>query len=563
MEFRRKGTSVGRRLLDQTSRGVTLAELGLFDLARGIARHVGEDDLAGTLIARQTHAKLVDLLLGAGHALLDLNDGRGNLAQTLVGQADNGNVADLLVGTEEVLDLDRVEVLSARDDNVLFAVYKIDKTILVHAGHVARQEPAVVGQDLIGSGGILVVALHDTVALDRQLAYLTLLNRVAVLVQNAGLPTVARNADGTHLVDVLHAQVDTTGADGLGEAVVGIVSLAGEFLLPTLDQGGGHGLCTNVHEPPLGEAVFIHIELAAVDGVQDILGPRHQEPNDGSALLGNSLEDPLGAHAAEQDRLATSHQGTEPVHLGTRMVEGRDAEENIVPSLAVMGLFSLGGSNQGAVVMENCLGEARGARREVNGGVIVVCQLHGRGDGGAVVDHLIVEGCVDGALGLLAYEEEISDTRQLGEDGIHTAGELGPEDEHPRVSQIEAVFDLIGGVAVVHGNHDRACLEHAKIDGKPLQAVHKQDGHLIPSLDTAGEQEVGEAVSADIEIPPGHLAAVAVAFGGLDEIILTPGRIFFGLIGGVDLHQGDLLGVESGVSFQVFGNGHGEPSFYV
>jgi hypothetical protein len=37
--------------------------------------------------------------------------------------------------------------------------------------------------------------------------------------------------------------------------------------------------------------------------------------------------------------------------------------------------------------------------------------------------------------------------------------------------------------------------------------------------------------------------------------------LFFGLVGGVDLHEGNLVGMESCVLFQVFGDGHGETFF--
>ena len=559
----RESGSVGGCFFHQAACGVAFAELGLFNLACGVTRDVGEDELAGALITGEGEAELVDLLLGAGHAVLDLDDGGGDLTQTVVGEADNGYVADLLVGAEEVLDLDGVEVFTAGDDDVLLTVYQVDEAVLVLAGHIARQEPAVVGENLGGGGGVLVVALHDAVTLDSQLAHLALWDGGAVFVQNAGLPSVACDTDGADLVDILHAQVDATGADGLGEAVVGIIRLAGELFLPTLDQGGGDGLGADVHEPPLGEAVFVHIQVSAVNGVQDILRPGNQKPDDGGSFLGDGLEDPLGADAAEEDGLTAGHQGTEPVHFGAGVVEGGDTEEDVVAGLTVVGLLGLGGGHEGAVIVEDGLREACGARGEVDCGVVVVVDLHGGGDGGAVVDHLIVAGGVGGAVSLLAHEEEIGDTRQLGEDGVHPLGELRTEDQHTGVGQIQAVLDLVGGVAVVHGNHDGAGLEDAEVDGEPLQAVHEEDGYLIALFDAAGEEEVGEAVGADVEIPPGHLAAVALTLGGFDEIILTPGGVLFGLIGGVDLHQGDLLGVETGVFFQVFGDGHREPSFCV
>ena len=247
------------------------------------------------------------------------------------------------------------------------------------------------------------------------------------------------------------------------------------------------------------------------------------------------------------------------MHLGAGVVQGRDAEEHVVPGLAVVSLLGAGGGHEGAVIVKDGLGEARRARGEVDGGVVVVTDLHGGGVGGAVVHHLVVEGSVGGALIFFAYEEEIGDARQLGKDGVHTLYELRTKDQHPHVGQIQAVLDLVGGVAVVHGHYDSARLQYAEVHGKPLQAVHEQDGHLVSPLNAAGQEQVGESVGADVKIPPGHLAAVALTLGGLDQIIFPPGRILLGLIGGVDLHQRHLVGVQSGVLFQIFGNGHGKP----
>ena len=106
--------------LHQADAAVLLPQFGLFDLAGGVAGDGGEDDLPGALVPGQVSAELVDLALCAGHALFDLDDGGGDLPQPLVGQADDGHVVDLGVGGQEVLNLHRVQVLAAGDDDVLF-----------------------------------------------------------------------------------------------------------------------------------------------------------------------------------------------------------------------------------------------------------------------------------------------------------------------------------------------------------------------------------------------------------------------------------------------------------
>ena len=88
--------------LHQAHAAVFLPQLGLLDLAGGISRHVGEDDLPGALVPGQIGTVLVDLALGAGHARLHLDDGGGDLPQPVVGQADDGHVVDLGVGGQEL-----------------------------------------------------------------------------------------------------------------------------------------------------------------------------------------------------------------------------------------------------------------------------------------------------------------------------------------------------------------------------------------------------------------------------------------------------------------------------
>ena len=79
---------------DQESGAVLFAELGLLNLAGGISGNFGEDDLAGPLVAGKLSAVVVDFLLRAGEALLELDDRGRDLAQALVGKADDGDIVD-------------------------------------------------------------------------------------------------------------------------------------------------------------------------------------------------------------------------------------------------------------------------------------------------------------------------------------------------------------------------------------------------------------------------------------------------------------------------------------
>ena len=132
---------------DQEGGAVFFTELRFFNLAGGVPGNFRKDDFAGAFVAGKLSAIAVDLLFRAGKAFFDLDDGCGDLAQALVGQADDCDVVDGLEGMEEVFNLDGVDVFTACDDDVLFAVYEILETILVLHSHVAGVEPALVVQD--------------------------------------------------------------------------------------------------------------------------------------------------------------------------------------------------------------------------------------------------------------------------------------------------------------------------------------------------------------------------------------------------------------------------------
>ena len=122
----------------------------------------------------------------------------------------------------------------------------------------------------------------------------------AALVNDSGLPAVAGLTDRAYLVDVLNAKVYAAGADRLGKSVVGVIFVVREFFLPALDKARGNGLCTDVHQSPLIELVFVKIDLAAVDRVENILRPRNEKPNDGAMLVRCGLDDLLGGGALKK-----------------------------------------------------------------------------------------------------------------------------------------------------------------------------------------------------------------------------------------------------------------------
>lgn len=78
--------------LHQAFAAVFLPQRRLFDLAGGIPGHGVEENLLGPLVPGHIQAELIDLRLGAFHAILDLDDGDRNFAQSCVGQTDDGHI---------------------------------------------------------------------------------------------------------------------------------------------------------------------------------------------------------------------------------------------------------------------------------------------------------------------------------------------------------------------------------------------------------------------------------------------------------------------------------------
>ena len=338
----------------------------------------------------------------------------------------------------------------------------------------------------------MVVAHHHAGALHAQLTHAPLGNGLELLVHDLDLPAIAGYADGAHLVDMVHAQVDAARAGGLGQAVVGVVLVVGEIAHPVLDEGGGHRLGADVHQPPLGQLIVLQLQIPPVQGGQDVLAPGHQQPHDGAPLGGDGLEDGLGGVPLQQNRLASGEQRAEPVHFRAGVVQGRDAEKHIVVGGGVVDGLHPGGLGQGVVLEQDGLGEAGGAGGVVDGGLILVVDEHLWGHAGAVGGGpVIVLG--EGRAGV-PHEEEEHLLGDLGHDGLHTADELRAEEQHVHVGQLEAVVDLVGGIAEVQRHRDGPRLQDAEVDGQPLQAVHQQDGHLLPLPDAPAQEHIGHPV---------------------------------------------------------------------
>ena len=297
------------------------------------------------------------------------------------------------------------------------------------------------------ASGVLVVALHDARALHAELADLAGRDLGAVLAHDLAAPAVAGHADCAHVVDVLEPQVHAARAHRLREAVVGVVVVMGEDLAPAADQALRDGLGADVHEAPLVQVVVGEPHRALLDGHEDVLRPRHEQPHDRAALVGDGLQHGLGRDAAQQHAAAAHHEAAEPVHARARVIERRDAQEHVVVGLAVVVLLHLGGLREALVVVQDRLGEARRAGGEVDRGVLVLAERDARVRRGAQARQLAVALRPGGAV--VAHKEEQAPRLDALGDLLHAPDELRAKHEDVHVGLVQAVLDLVRGVAKV------------------------------------------------------------------------------------------------------------------
>ena len=72
-----------------------------------------EDDLPRSLVLRKLHAEFLDIILRAGITLFDLNDRGSLLSESLIRKSDDRDILHRLIAVQEVLDLDRINILTA------------------------------------------------------------------------------------------------------------------------------------------------------------------------------------------------------------------------------------------------------------------------------------------------------------------------------------------------------------------------------------------------------------------------------------------------------------------
>ncbi len=206
------------------------------------------------------------------------------------------------------------------------------------------------------------------------------------------------------------------------------------------------------------------------------------------------------------------------------------------------------------MVVQNRLGEPGRAGREVDRRVVLIGQFHLGRDAGLVGRQVVV--VLRERRTVVADVEQQLDLRHLVNDFLHAADELRAEQQRVHVGQIAAIANLLGRIAVVQRNRQRAGLEDAEVDRQPLQTVHQQDRDLVAAPDAAAHQQVRAAVRLFVEHAPGDLPAKLGGRAGLDQLIFLPRHAADLPDIRVDFHQRDLVAVFPRVLLQQLRNGH-------
>src|SRR5271165_682639 len=141
-----------------------LAQQEFLDLAgRGLWQWP-KDDRPGRLeVGKALAAKGDDLVRRRSGFGLQCHERAGGFAPHRVRARDHRRLEHARVPVENVFDLDRRDVLAARDDDVLRTILQLDIAVGMHDPEIARMKLAA-GKGLLRGSRVLQVTLHDDVA---------------------------------------------------------------------------------------------------------------------------------------------------------------------------------------------------------------------------------------------------------------------------------------------------------------------------------------------------------------------------------------------------------------
>src|SRR5215472_2531430 len=139
-----------------------VSDLPLEDLARGVARQRRyEANFPGQLEAGQLAASEVQQLRGCRRLLAGHYDSNHLFAPLLIWHTHDRYVRYGRVLVENLLDLARVDVDAAGDDQVAHPVHDVDVVVLVQHGDIAGADEAVLAGGLAGRLRVVQITSED------------------------------------------------------------------------------------------------------------------------------------------------------------------------------------------------------------------------------------------------------------------------------------------------------------------------------------------------------------------------------------------------------------------
>ncbi len=222
-----------------------------------------------------------------------------------------------------------------------------------------------------------------------------------------------------------------------------------------------------------------------LDGVQNILRPRDQQPDNRDLFFGNRFDNPSRLDTAQQNGAASGEKTAEPVHFRAGVIKRRDTEKIILTRLLVVIHFHFAGEHQGAVRMKNRLGKTGGAGGKIYGGVILVGKLNFRSHRGTARRERVITFGKHGAV--LPQKQPYFYVWNPLPDRLNSPRKLRTKNQYIAFGQVEAVFYFLFRIAVVERHGDGAGFQDAEINRQPLQTVHEQNSDLVPFLQTSAQ----------------------------------------------------------------------------
>ena len=133
---------------------MSLAQFGLEHLTVVVLRQRLEENVAARPLEARDRGKAERIQFFGRYRLRRTRDDAGDdfLAPVRVRAADDRNLEHAGMAQQHFLDLARIDVAAAADDQVLGAVLQGEKTLVVEGAHIAGVQPAAAQASAVAAG---------------------------------------------------------------------------------------------------------------------------------------------------------------------------------------------------------------------------------------------------------------------------------------------------------------------------------------------------------------------------------------------------------------------------